>query len=80
MEVQQFAVSDAEMKQEPIQSLPTMMPQQTSSNSNDPWETAPLPHGWEKAYDENGNRYFVDHTSGKTSWDHPDKPSAPSSN
>lgn len=37
----------------------------------DVYENAPLPSGWEKAYDENGTVYYVDHMHGITQWEHP---------
>ena len=38
------------------------------------YENAPLPPGWEKAYDESGRAYYVDHNNGKTQWVHPSQP------
>ncbi len=35
------------------------------------WMEPPLPLGWEKSYDDEGNPYYIDHNSEKTSWFHP---------
>ena len=48
------------------------MPQQQGKDAYD-WDSAPLPPGWERGYDENGNTYYVDHNSGQTQWMHPEK-------
>ncbi|RCN53378.1 WW domain protein [Ancylostoma caninum] len=31
----------------------------------------PLPPNWEIGYAENGDKYFIDHNSGTTTWDDP---------
>lgn len=31
-------------------------------------ELGPLPANWEKAYTENGETYFIDHTTGQSHW------------
>jgi len=68
----QFVMSAEEMKQDTmLMKLPTMMPQQVNDAYD--WDSAPLPPGWERGYDENGNTYYVDHTSGRTQWLHPGK-------
>jgi len=70
----EFAMSADELKQDTfvMQRLPTMMPDEVAKQARN-WESAPLPVGWERAYDENGNAYYVDHNSGQTQWEHPDK-------
>lgn len=35
---------------------------------NDDDELGPLPSNWEKAYTENGETYFIDHTTGQSHW------------
>lgn len=35
---------------------------------NDDDELGPLPANWEKAYTENGETYFIDHTTGQSHW------------
>merc|ERR1711971_1216087 len=74
VQVNEFAMSADELKQDTfvMQKLPTLMPQITQSNLMN-WDAAPLPPGWERAYDENGNAYYVDNDAGKTQWEHPDK-------
>merc|ERR1712228_478305 len=74
VQMNEFAMSADELKQDTfvLEKLPTLMPQVTQSNLLN-WDSAPLPVGWERAYDENGNAYYVDHNSGKTQWDHPEK-------
>merc|ERR1719229_409473 len=69
----QFAMTAEELKQDTMlfQKLPTMMPQQ--GNDAYDWDSAPLPVGWERGYDENGNTYYVDLNSGHTQWIHPEK-------
>ncbi len=37
------------------------------------FEDAPLPAGWEIAYDAKGRRYFIDHKNQTTSWTDPRK-------
>ncbi len=37
------------------------------------FEDAPLPSGWEIAYDAKGRRYFIDHKNQTTSWTDPRK-------
>jgi len=70
----QFAMTAEELRADTmaLQKLPTMAPQQRNIDGHD-WDSAPLPPGWERAYDENGNTYYVDHNSGKTQWHHPEK-------
>ncbi|KAF6017982.1 STXBP4 [Bugula neritina] len=34
-------------------------------------ERNPLPFGWEECFDENGARYFINHVTQETSWQHP---------
>merc|ERR1712083_493464 len=74
VQMNDFAISEEELKQDTfvIEKLPTLMPQVTQSNLLN-WDSAPLPLRWERAYDENGNAYYVDHNTGKTQWEHPDK-------
>ena len=31
----------------------------------------PLPEGWEMKFTESGEKYYVDHVSKKTQWEHP---------
>mmetsp|Transcript_40731 Transcript_40731/g.35946 ORF Transcript_40731/g.35946 Transcript_40731/m.35946 type:complete len:174 (-) Transcript_40731:29-550(-) len=46
-------------------------------NANaDPYFNAPLPHGWERAYADNGRPYYVNNTDQTTQWLHPNDPSA----
>lgn len=33
----------------------------------------PLPEGWERAVDDHGRAYYIDHVNKTTSWDHPAK-------
>ena len=63
-------MSADELKQDTfmMEKLPTILPQ----NPDVAYDNAPLPPGWERGYDENGNTYYVDHNSGKTQWEHPD--------
>lgn len=35
---------------------------------NDDDDLGPLPPNWEKAYTENGETYFIDHTTGQSHW------------
>lgn len=35
---------------------------------NEDDELGPLPINWEKAYTENGETYFIDHTTGQSHW------------
>lgn len=35
---------------------------------NDDDDLGPLPSNWEKAYTENGETYFIDHTTGQSHW------------
>lgn len=35
---------------------------------NEDDELGPLPVNWEKAYTENGEVYFIDHTTGQSHW------------
>eukprot|EP01084_Bolivina_argentea_P026181 48631_1 len=73
VQANQFVMSADELKQDTfiMQRLPTLQPQDYASISD--WDTAPVPPGWERAYDENGNGYYVDHQNGKTQWHHPGK-------
>lgn len=36
--------------------------------NNEDDELGPLPLNWEKAYTENGETYFIDHTTGQSHW------------
>ena len=45
-----------------------------NKQSEDPFLNAPLPPGWERAYTDNGAVYYVNHSSKKTQWLHPDDP------
>merc|ERR1712013_16402 len=74
VQASEFAMTAEELKQDTfvMQRLPTMMPAEAQKMAQN-WESAPLPMGWERAYDENGNAYYVDHNSGRTQWEHPDK-------
>jgi WW domain len=35
---------------------------------NDDDDLGPLPANWEKAYTENGETYFIDHSTGQSHW------------
>lgn len=63
-----FNETDDQLRQQTLYSMPNAP---VFVEKNDQFENAPLPPGWERAYDENGTVYYVDHTSGTTSWKHP---------
>jgi len=71
VEVGSFVMSAEALRQDTmmLQSLPSILPNAPQMGQ---YDNAPLPPGWERAYDENGNIYYVDHNSGKTQWEHPD--------
>jgi len=35
------------------------------------YDNMPLPEGWEKSIDSNGNVFYIDHKKRKTQWEHP---------
>ena len=49
-----------------LKRLPTKMPK-----INHLYDDAPLPPGWERGYDLNGNMYYINGNNGNTQWKHP---------
>jgi hypothetical protein len=52
---------------------PVSKPAAVNSPSKKDYSVEPLPEGWERRKDPNNNNrsYYVDHTTKRTSWDHP---------
>mmetsp|Transcript_58339 Transcript_58339/g.71338 ORF Transcript_58339/g.71338 Transcript_58339/m.71338 type:complete len:644 (-) Transcript_58339:40-1971(-) len=73
--MQQFALSEADMKDNSGSGY--ALPNNNNMNyvpAKDPYISAPLPSGWERAYDEDGTPYYIDHLNQSTSWEHPLSP------
>jgi hypothetical protein len=66
----QFAMTADQLHQQTLHQIPAYT---AASAPPSKYDNAPLPPGWEKAFDESGIAYYVDHNSGTTSWKHPNE-------